>query len=53
MKKIFILTLTAVAASVVASCCCQEQGPPPLTPLPKFNDLNQPAQPLDVEQSKK
>ena len=23
--------------------CCQDQGAPPLTPLPKFNDLNQPA----------
>lgn len=31
------------AASIMASCCCQDQGAPPLTPLPKFNDLNQPA----------
>lgn len=29
--------------SIMASCCCQDQGAPPLTPLPKFNDLNQPA----------
>ncbi len=53
MKKIFILTLTAVAASVVASCCCQEQGPPPFTPLPKFTDQIQPAQKIDEIQSQK
>lgn len=42
MKKIAILALSAFAASIMASCCCQDQGAPPLTPLPKFNDLNQP-----------
>lgn len=35
--------MAAFAASIMASCCCQDQGAPPLTPLPKFNDLNQPA----------
>ncbi len=52
MKKICILALTAIAAGVMGSCCCQEQGAPPLTPMSKFNDLNQPATPL-VEESKK
>lgn len=42
MKKITILALSAFAASIMASCCCQDQGAPPLTPLPKFNELNQP-----------
>lgn len=43
MKKITVMALAAFAASIMASCCCQDQGAPPLTPLPKFNDLNQPA----------
>ncbi len=43
MKKITVLALAAFATSIMASCCCQDQGAPPLTPLPKFNDLNQPA----------
>ena len=38
MKKITVMALAAFAASIMASCCCQD-----LTPLPKFNDLNQPA----------
>jgi len=46
MKKITVMALAAFAASIMASCCCQDQGAPPLTPLPKFNDLNQPA--MDV-----
>ena len=43
MKKITVMALAAFAASIMASCCCQDQSAPPLTPLPKFNDLNQPA----------
>lgn len=43
MKKITIVALSAFVTSIMASCCCQDQGAPPLTPLPKFNDLNQPA----------
>ncbi|XBD74383.1 hypothetical protein ABFY27_16510 [Akkermansia massiliensis] len=42
MKKITVMALAAFAASIMASCCCQDQGAPP-DPLPKFNDLNQPA----------
>ncbi len=42
MKKITIFALTALAASVLGSCCCQDQGAPPLTKLPKFDDLDQP-----------
>ena len=41
MKKITVMALAAFAASIMASCCCQDQGA--LPPLPKFNDLNQPA----------
>ena len=43
MKKITVMALAAFAASIMASCCCQDEGAPPLTPLPKFNDLYQPA----------
>lgn len=48
MKKITVLALAAFATSIMASCCCQDQSAPPLTPLPKFNDLNQPAATMDV-----
>ena len=55
MKKITVMALAAFAASIMASCCCPSRivalassfclasSAPPLTPLPKFNDLNQPA----------
>lgn len=43
MKKITVMALAAFAASIMASLPPPGSGCSALTPLPKFNDLNQPA----------